>query len=201
MKTLYNNIKINYVFTFAKNMNLTQGIWMLYLASRGLSLFEIGTLEAIFHVTSFLMETPTGALADLFGRKMSRITGIFFSIASSILMIVSNCYILFALSFVISALSYNFESGAGEALIFDSLKAEGRENRFIKITGNNEVIYQATQIISLAVGGVIGNSEFLYAYYIAIVLSVLSLFVAFLFKEPPTGEQTEQKNKKALPNP
>jgi len=177
MKNLYKNIKINYVFMFVKNMHCTQGIWMLYLASKGLTLFEIGTLEAIFHITSFLMETPTGIIADLFGRKTSRVLGVMSAIIAGILMVLSNSYFLFAISFVVSALSYNFESGAGEALIYDSLKSEGKESKFMRITGNNEVIYQVTLILSLVLGGLIGNTQYTYVYYLSIALSFVSLII------------------------
>lgn len=195
MKSLYNNIKINYAFMFVKNMHCTQGIWMLYLASKGLTLFEIGTLEAIFHITSFLMETPTGVVADLFARKTSRIIGVLCAIIAGILMVLSNSYLFFAISFIISALSYNFESGAGEALIYDSLKAESKENKFMKITGNNEVIYQITLVLSLIVGGMVGNIQYTYVFYLAIILSSLSLFIAIFFKEPKKEHETKQKVK------
>lgn len=200
MKNLYNNIKINYAFMFVKNIHLSQGIWMIYLASKGLSLFEIGTLEAIFHITSFLMETPTGALADIFGRKISRIIGLLFSIISAILMIVSNSYILFAISFALSALSYNFESGAGEALIYDSLKAVNKQDHFMKITGNNEVIYQITQVLALILGGLIGSVKYVNVYYFAIVISILAIIIALFFIEPKRQMSKEEGSKLSFAN-
>lgn len=180
----YKNIYINYAFTFLKNLNLTQGIWMLYLASKGLSLFEIGTLEGVFHVTSLIMETPTGAVADIFGRKTSRLVGVILSIISSALMIFSDSYLIFAISFVFMALSYNFESGANEALVYDSLLMESKEHIYMKIAGRTEVIYQTTSIIALILGGVVGNIQYTYVYYIAILLSVFALLTGLLFKEP-----------------
>lgn len=180
----YKNIYINYAFTFLKNLNLTQGIWMLYLASKGLSLFEIGTLEGVFHVTSLIMETPTGAVADIFGRKASRLVGVILAIISSMLMIISDCYLMFALSFVIMALSYNFESGANEALVYDSLMMDKKESLYMKIAGRTEVIYQTTSIVALVLGGIVGNIQYTYVYYIAILLNALALLAGLLFKEP-----------------
>lgn len=194
MKTTgyYKNIFVNYVFTFIRNLNITHGIWMLYLASRGLSLFQIGLLEGIFHVTSLLMETPTGAIADIFGRKTSRIVGVVMAVISSVIMILSNSFYGFALGFVFSALSYNFESGANEALVYDSLLLEGKEKNYMKIAGRVEVVYQATGIAALVIGGFIGNIEYIYVYYVTIVLSVVSFFAALFFKEP----QIEEKKQK-----
>ncbi|MCK5129529.1 MAG: MFS transporter [Clostridiales bacterium] len=195
MKNIYNNIKINYAFWFVKSLNATNGIWMLYLASKGLTLFEIGLIEAIFHITSLIMETPTGAIADIFGRKTSRIIGIVLGVLSNILMITSNSFGLFALGFVFCALSFNFESGAGEAMIYDTLKSVDKQDKFMKITGNNEVIYQTTQIIALVIGGLLGNHQFVYVYYMAIVLAVITFIIALFFKEPKIDTIDEKKEK------
>jgi MFS family permease len=186
--TYYKNIAVNYVFTFIKSIDVTNGIWMLYLASKGLSLFEIGLLEGIFHVTSLLMETPTGAVADMFGRKMSRLVGIALSVGSRVLMIFSGSFAMFALSFVITALSYNFESGAGEALVYDSLLLEKKEHKYLKVAGRNELIFQSTNILGLVLGGFAGNIKYEYAYIIAIALSVAAFITGLLFKEPPIAK-------------
>lgn len=178
------NIKVNYAFTFIKNVDLTNGIWMLYLASKGLSLFEIGLLEGIFHVTSMLMETPTGALADIFGRKASRLLGVVLALGSRVLMIFSGSFAMFAIAFAVTALSYNFESGAGEALVYDSLLAEKKEDRYMKVAGRTELIYQSTSILGLIAGGFAGSIKYEFAYCLAIVFGIAALVIGLLFKEP-----------------
>ncbi len=52
-----------------------------------MSLMQLGLLESIFHVTSFLMEIPTGVVADLFGRRMSRLIGRLLSVISLVLIL------------------------------------------------------------------------------------------------------------------
>lgn len=59
------NIRRNYVFSFFMNLRLSGGLWMIYMAFKGMSLTQIGLLEGIFHVTSLAMEVPTGSIADL----------------------------------------------------------------------------------------------------------------------------------------
>lgn len=121
-KKLGQNIPKDYLFTFLSRFDLTHGIWMLYLASRGLTLFQIGIMETIYHISSFLMEIPTGAIADIYGRKVSRILGRLSTIIATLIMIYGGETIHFAISFFFVALGNNLESGAGEALIYDSLK-------------------------------------------------------------------------------
>ena len=185
----YKNIYVNYLFTFTNSLNVTHGIWMLYLASKGMSLFQIGILEGIYHVTSLLMETPTGAIADIFGRKTSRLIGVIMAIVASIVMVFADSFAMFALGFVITALAYNFESGANEALVYDSLLLEGKESGYMKIAGRTEVVFQATGIVALVLGGIVGNIEYVLVYYVAIGISVVSLGVGLFFTEPKAAHE------------
>ncbi len=105
---------------------------MIYLAGKGMSLMQLGLLESIFHVTSFLMEIPTGVVADLFGRRMSRLIGRLLSVISLVLIFTGRGFEAYAFAFVITAFSYNFESGAGEALVYDSLKQIDMSSFFYK---------------------------------------------------------------------
>ena len=190
---LKKNISKNYVFTFLKEFNLTHGIWMIYLASKGLSLTQLGLVEAIFHITSFTMEIPTGAVADIWGRRASRICGRIGQLISATILIYSNSFTGFAIGFIVTALSYNLESGAGEALIYDSLKEIGDERNYMKISGVNEVLMQAAQTCGLLLGGFLSNYSYSYAYGVTIVVSAFSIIQAFGFKEPHINVKIEEK--------
>jgi MFS family permease len=197
---LKKNISKNYVFTFLKEFNLTHGIWMIYLASRGLSLTELGLVEAIFHITSFIMEIPTGAVADIWGRKTSRICGRIGQLIAAFILIYSHSFFGFAIGFVVTALAYNLESGAGEALIYDSLKETGAEKQYMKVSGINEIIMQAAQTFGLLLGGFLSNYSYTYAYAVTIVVSAASIIQALSFKEPNIKAEIEEKTFKVFKN-
>jgi len=185
---LRQNIFKNYIFAFLTSFNLTHGTWMIYLAIKGMSLLQLGILEGIFHVTSFLMEVPTGAVADIWGRKVSRICGRVFSVISVVILIFSNSFFFFALSFVFTALSYNLESGAGEALVYDSLKEIGEENKYMKLAGTQEVFLQLGMVAGLILGGIIATKSYIYAYSLSAIIGIVALIQAFTFTEPNTRE-------------
>lgn len=197
---LRKNIIKNYIFTFINRFDLTRGIWMIYLASKGLSLTEIGLVEAVFHITSFLMEIPTGAVADIWGRKVSRIGGRIAQLVAAVILIYSNSFWGFVIGFIISALSYNLESGAGEALLYDSLKEIGEEKKYMKITGVNEIIMQTAQTCGLLLGGFLSSYGYTYAYGVTIVLCMVSIIQAFSFTEPNIKMEIEDKSFKTLKN-
>lgn len=184
---LQRNVPKNYLYVFLQGTSLSEAIWMLYLAWRGLSLVEIGLVEAVFHVTSLLMEVPTGIVADRFGRKTSRVLGRCMAMVGTLLMIVSRSFWGFALAFVAIALSFNLESGAGDALVYDSLLECGTPDRFTKVKGRTEVSWQAAQILSLVASGVVATYSYTLAYVLGLAVQAASLAVALTFTEPTIG--------------
>ncbi|HYE11518.1 MAG TPA: MFS transporter [Patescibacteria group bacterium] len=192
---LKKNISKNYIYTLLQNIDLTRGIWMIYLASKGMSLTQLGLLETVFHITSFFMEVPTGAIADIFGRKISRVCGRVLSLISVIILLAADSFLWFAISFVFTALSYNLESGAGDALLYDSLKEIGEEDKYMKISGNKEVFYQVAGIVSFLLGGYMATKSYGIAFTLTIIIGAAALLQSFSFKEPSIGRRHETEEK------
>lgn len=186
------NISVSYVYSFLMQLNITSAIWVLYLAFKGMSLVEIGMLESIFHITSLLFELPTGAIADVYGKKFSVVTGRIVSIASCILMIMSNTFWGFAIAFVLSAASMNLDSGASEALVYDSLKELGQEDKYKKIWGNLAFTMSIAQGIAVLLGGILADIKFLYAYVLGTIIQVGALAASFRFNETPNNSSKEK---------
>jgi MFS family permease len=193
------NIKVNYIYFFLMSLSITRGFWMIYLASKGISLVELGILEGMFHVTSFVMETPTGAIADLFGRKFSRILSRFFLVADALLILYGTSFTHYFIAFMLCAIGWNLESGAGDALVYDSLVEIKEENNYMKVNGRIEMTYQVAQAAGLAIGGVIAGISYHYLYYGQVFIIAASVAVALFFKETRVGrEQAHEKEKPGL---
>lgn len=170
---LNSNVIKNYVFLGLNYVDLTRGLWMIWLTIQGFSLTHLGIMEGIFHLTKFLMEVPTGIVADLFGRKISRLFGRIFFLGSLFILYYSRMMSVQCLGFALMAIAYNLESGAGEALIYDSLKQTGKEERYKKIAGINNAIFEAGTIFSLIVGGYCPHYSFYRTGYDVYCQSVL----------------------------
>jgi len=194
MKTVLGNIRKNYIFSFLCNTAFSESIWVLYLASRGMNLIQIGILESIFHITNMLCEVPTGYIADRFGRRTSRIMGRGAAFISTIIMITGSSFWQFALGLIFSALSYNLESGAGDALIYDSMMECGQEDRYMEVRSKQEICFQSAKIISLVAGGMIATYSYLMVYGVTAAIHLASLIFSFSFKEPQVGKVTERIN-------
>jgi len=182
---LKQNISISYVYNFFLQLNITSAIWVLYLAFKGMSLVEIGLLESIYHITGLFFELPTGVLADLYGHKFCVVLGRIVSVISSILMIISSTFWGFAISFVLSCASMNLNSGAAEALVYDSLKKLGEEEKYKKIWGELAFIMSIAQGIAVLLGGILADIKFLYAYIFGTIIQIVALLISFKFNELP----------------
>ena len=182
------NIPANYLFTLFSNIQFTSGLWMIFLAKNGFSLIELGLLESIFHISSMIFEIPSGALADLIGRKACRLAGRVSLFISLVIMYTADGFVMQAVGFAFCAFAYNLESGAGEAFIYDSLKNLGIETRYKKIAGIIEVFFQTGMIISFVIGGFLASGiGYLYVFLFSGCSVIISFFIGLSFEEPERG--------------
>lgn len=187
------NIKLEYIMRFVEYFSVTEAIWVLYLAYKGLSFAEIGILEGIFHITSLLSEVPSGAMADLLGRKKTIILGRICSMLSAGLMLAATQEWNFAIAFIFSAWGYNLLSGSEEALVYDSFLYLGEEKNYYKVNSRLEVIIEIAQGISTFIGGILAEQSFAYCYIGELIIVAISIVPCFMMEEPVLEERKKQE--------
>ncbi|WMJ78702.1 MULTISPECIES: MFS transporter [unclassified Sedimentibacter] len=191
---LKRNISIGYAYNFFLQLNITSAIWVLYLSFKGMTLAEIGILESLYHITGLLLELPSGALADLKGRKFCVVAGRVVELVSCYLMMTSNSFFGFAVSFILSSAAMNLNSGAAEALIYDSLKELGEEEKYKKIWGQLVFAMSIAQGVAVLLGGILADVRFLYAYMLGMVVQTVALLLSIRFTEPPIHNKGIEKD-------
>ena len=152
MQNLQKQITRLYLSTVLGSLSLT-GAWVAILAARGYTLVEIGFAETVFHITSLILEIPSGVLADVFGRKNMLIVSSMMRMTGNIMMIVSGNLWMICISMMFQAASYNFSSGSGEALAYDSLKSAEQEDRYEKYASDQLILYRFCGGISTLCAG------------------------------------------------
>lgn len=189
---LKRNIKLDYISTFITNLNMQSSVWVLYLAYCGMSLAQIGIIEGIYHATSIICEIPSGAAADLLGRKRSMLLSRICIAVSCMIMLFSKSFGLFALSFIIQAIGNNFNSGSEEALVYDSMKCLGQEERYMSVYGKINVIIEVAQGIATVAGGILAEYSWVWCYGACLVIAALAFFpVLFMEEAPCAGAERE----------
>jgi len=116
---------------------------------------------------------------------------------STVIMIKTFSFSGFALALAIQAISYNLESGAGDALIYDTLLTLKEEKRYMKIKGIQEIFYQGASIFALLAGGYTATYSYEAAYKITLAINLAALIQALYFVEP-TIHQDKEKNQNKI---
>ncbi len=185
---LLRNVALDYINTFITNLNMQSSIWVLYLAYCGLNLAQIGVVEGIYHATGILFEIPSGAVADLLGRKRSMVLSKLCIAVSCIIMLFARSFWFFALSFAVQALGNNLNSGSEEALVYDSMKYAGQEERYIGVCSRLNMIIEVSQGIATVVGGILAEYSYFWCYSACLVIAVLALVPVVLMTEAPYAD-------------
>jgi len=182
MLNIEKQIRKLYASSVLGNLSLT-GAWVAILAARGYNLVDIGIAETVFHITSLIFEIPSGVLADVFGRKKMLIVSSIMRMIGNIIMILSDNLFTVCLSIAFHALSYNFSSGTGDALAYDSLKAANAASRFERFESDQLVIYRLCSGISTLCAGFALSIGHRLAYGTDLITGVIQIAVLMSLSE------------------
>jgi MFS family permease len=183
IKSYKRNIVLDYFHSFFRSTNFTHGIWAAFLLVKGFSLIDVGIFETVFHISSLAMEVPTGVIGDLYGRRTSRLLGILTYFIYIAIMLFSANYFLIIIGFIFCGISYTFESGSSDALVYDSLKEINQEHRFMKVNGIREVIMQFAGVLVLFLTGFFLEGLHLTDFYLTAGMYVIAFVMIFMMKE------------------
>lgn len=124
---------------------------VLYFRDFGFSLFQISLLTTVIAIFMILFEIPTGAVADLYGRKFSVLLGTIIQGLSLVSIFFLREYYHFFIAFAILGIGNTFNSGAREAWVTDLVKKERKKflhDYFVKINSIDS--------FGLVVSGILG---------------------------------------------
>lgn len=178
------NVKIAYFLSFAFHSWFWMGNWIFYYLMFG-DYSTVAMIDSVALIFGVIYEIPTGAFADLVGKKKTLILAFLFQTIGNVLMgFASSALMLAGSVWIFICLAYAFYSGTMEAMLYDSLKEIGKEGDFDKKNGS----LGAVRLLSMAVCGVIGGYAYTYMpsapYLLAGIMSGLGFLASFWLVEP-----------------
>lgn len=177
---LARNINKIIIVKFCQNFHLYIHAYALLLLARGLTLTQISLIESILIGSIFLLEAPTGILADRFGRKWSIFAATVLLMAAEFIFIFARAFEWYVLVALLAGAGYAFSSGALEALVYDSLPPENREEAMKRAMGRVHSWGQIAFVIAPIIGGLIIGDASVENFIPAIVLTVIALLIGAL---------------------
>lgn len=188
----FDNVTKVMLIQFCTRFHLYIHIYALYLQRQGLSLLEVGTIESLVITTLFLAEVPTGVFADRIGRKGSVVMWVLLMMCAELLFFFSSSYPMYLLVAVLTGIGFAFGSGATDALVYESLPVENRDEHMKRVMGRIGSVAQLGFFIAPIIGGFIVGDLAPERVRLAIAFTVMALGVAVLIsltlRDPETGD-------------
>lgn len=160
-------------------MSLHFAIYTTFLLSRGLNLLEANLVNAVFYVTLFVFEIPTGAFADVFGRKTSVVLSGVFNTFGTLVYFLATGFWGFAAAEGLLAIGSTFVSGAFTAWAIDRMKHFGyrgiSKNLFVK----EQQVMLGVAIVGGLLGSFIATKNLSLTWLVSSVLFLLWTVLAF----------------------
>ncbi|MBT5023053.1 MFS transporter [Candidatus Woesearchaeota archaeon] len=197
------NIWKLYLFQFFMSLHFMGGVLVpFYLDWGGISFTQIMILQSVFVFSIFLLEIPTGAVADFFGRKTSIVLGALITAISAFVYTSYPSFYVFLVGEFMWALGFALLSGAHEALVYDSLKKIKKENTSKKIFGKMQSLSLIGLMISAPIGSIIAVKFGLRYAFMAIGIPMfISFIIALTIKEPIVKKiNSNKKNNQKRPS-
>jgi hypothetical protein len=123
------------LYGFLKNQQYYEPFIILAFLEKGLSFSLIGVLVGVREISTVLLEIPSGAVADLYGRRRSMIASFTAYVASFVLLASMTDFVWLLIAMVLFSVGDAFRTGTHKAMIFDWLRREGRTDERTKVYG------------------------------------------------------------------
>ena len=161
MPSYESNIKQFILFRLFYNARFYYPIITVLYLDYGLTLEQFAILNMVWSLTIVLAEVPSGALADLLGRRRLVVFAACLTVIEMTLLAFAPMgdspylFLIFFINRLCSGLSQAASSGADEALAYDSLKALGREQEWPTILARVTKLSSVMFFIVMIMGGLV----------------------------------------------
>ena len=188
------NIALYPWFKFFQNLLFWQATWFLFFQSE-LSAAQAILIYVFYDIATTVFEVPSGFMSDRVGRRITLILSVIAGLLATLMQGFGSGFLVFATAQIAMGAHIAFASGTDSSLLFESLKAEGREDE----VETHELRAWRSNFIALAVSAVIGGAMALWdmrlpflgsAVAFAVLLLVVFRFTEPQHKEPKHGDAT-----------
>jgi len=187
---LERNVRLFPRYKAATSVSPWLPVFFLYFIER-VTLGEAVLLGSVYYFSVFLLEVPSGYCSDRFGRRITLILASFMTVVACVLYLMANSFEALVAAQVLLASGIAFQSGSDSALLYDSLRALGREQEYTE----RETIAQKWSMTSLAcsclLGGALGMIDLRMAYVVTLLASLFAVSQCLSFVEPSIDSENK----------
>ncbi len=157
---------------------------VLFYQDNAMGMHDIFVLKAIYSVAIVVMEIPSGWMADVWGRKKTLILGSILGSAGFLMYSFSYGFFAFVLAEIVLGIGHSFVSGADSAMLFDSLKADNKTEKYIKEEGRITSFGNFAEAIAGVLGGFLAAIGLRTPFYFQFAVAAIAIPAALTLIEP-----------------
>jgi len=156
-----------------------------FFQSKGLSMQEIFTLQALFAAVVLISEVPSGYAADVFGRKVTLVAGAVLAGIGHTILVFADGFLGLALFEIALAIASSLISGADLALLYDTEAALGRQDRQREVVGRLYSVQTLSEASAAVVCSLLMLASMQAVVYLQALVGWIPLLLALRLVEPP----------------
>ena len=178
------------LYGFLKNQRYFEPFLVLALLQMGLSFFEIGLLFGFRELAVNVIEIPSGAVADLYGRRKSMMLSFIAYIAAFLTLGFASELAPLFLAMLLLAVGDAFRTGTHKAMIFTWLRIQGRSDERTQIYGYTRSWNKIGSAVSAiaAAGFVLVADSYTLIFFFAVIPYAMNLVNFLGYPEELEGD-------------
>lgn len=218
------NIRFFIAFRIFFNARFYYPVFTILFLDFGLTIEQFAILNSVWAATIVMAEVPSGALADVLGRRqLLLLTSLlmFFEMLLICFVPLGNMTLIFWVFLcnrVLSGLAEAMASGADEALAYDTLVNHNIESRWPHVLSLQMRLKSLAAVLSMALGALLYDPDIMnallqwlgssfsvtqqitmrYPLYLTLLLSVLACYSVLKMNDPQTAEKPTTLSPAAL---
>ncbi|MDB5182966.1 MAG: rane protein of unknown function [Candidatus Saccharibacteria bacterium] len=161
------------------------GVEKVFQKTIHISVLQVSLMAIVYITISALLNIPTGILADKKGRRYALVLATISLFISTLAGGLSHNVWQYLIPIIFWGLFYTTQNGAYEAILYDTLKEEGTEKSYARVSGLMHAAFWASIFTSSVIGAWVGSHFNLrLAYFITLIPNALNIILALSLHEP-----------------
>ncbi|MGW5573558.1 MFS transporter [Nocardia thailandica] len=137
------------LFRGTRDLLPVYGLYGVLFADHGLDAAQISLLFALWSLTAFFLEVPSGAWADTVSRRGLLVLSALLQASTFTVWALAPSFAGFALGFVLWGVAGALESGTFEALVYDELVTRGETASYARIMGYARAAQEISVLVAI----------------------------------------------------
>ena len=160
-------------FVFLSDFSTILYFLTVYLEFVGFSMLAISSMMITYQVSKFILEVPTGYIADRFGRKASGLVGVAGMLGYYVALLLVRSPLLLMGAFALKGFAVACVSGSIEAIFIDSVSRD----HLVRLNVVERFVFYASYALSACVGGFISSAG---AYLIGLSIDIAAMLLTLV---------------------